>query len=101
MGVPWDAAAGQPTFLMRRCTELMSKDLDHFTVEDLRIMLGQQIGVPWLLPRVVQVLLDDPLASGDYYPGDLLAAVQRLPQEYWDPFPAERAALAQRLQTPG
>jgi hypothetical protein len=72
---------------------------DQFTVEDLRIMLGQQLGVPFLLPRAVRVLVDEPLVSGDFYPGALLTAVLRLPAGTWHRFPAERRRLASRLSS--
>jgi contact-dependent growth inhibition (CDI) system CdiI-like immunity protein len=85
------------TFLVRRCTELMAKDIDDHTTEDLRIMLGQQLGVRHLLPLAVDLLLENPLASGDFYPGDLLVVVVRLPPEAWDPVPARRHALDTRL----
>jgi hypothetical protein len=68
--------------------------LAEFTVEDLRIMLGQEIGVPVLLPRAVRVLLSDPLAEGDYYPGDLLRNVLRLPDSAWSNLRVERQRLA-------
>ncbi|KAB1110193.1 hypothetical protein F6X54_18090 [Micromonospora aurantiaca] len=73
--------------------ELRRKPLAEFTVEDLRIMLGQEIGVPALLPLALQVLLRDPLAEGDYYPGDLLANVRRLPEPAWSGLRPERERL--------
>ncbi|MEU7609124.1 contact-dependent growth inhibition system immunity protein [Micromonospora sp. NPDC049204] len=81
------------TSLTRRCTELRRTPLTEFTVEDLRIMLGQEIGVPALLPLAIQVLLRDPLAEGDYYPGDLLANVLRLPDTAWSDLRPERKRL--------
>jgi hypothetical protein len=51
--------------------------LDDFTVEDLRIMIGQKIGLLHLLPLAIKILKHDPLAEGDYYPGDLLTSVIR------------------------
>jgi hypothetical protein len=68
----------KPTFgshLVQTCTQLRMESLDEFTTEDLRIMIGQNIGLPHLLPRAVAVLEADPLAEGDYHPGDLLNAV--------------------------
>lgn len=97
-GRPVPAVDGGTTFLVRRCTELMAKDLDLFTVEDLRIMLSQELGVVHLLPRAVAILVEDPLAEGDLHPGDLLASVLRLPPERWHTCPAERAALVVRLR---
>ncbi len=57
-------------------------------------MLGQEIGVPILLPRAVKVLLREPLAQGDFYPGDLLASVVRLPESAWSNLHVERQRLA-------
>jgi hypothetical protein len=85
-GVRWrDPGPPGPesTYLVRRCHELRRTPLETFTVEDLRIMLGQQIAVPILLPMALAVLREDPLAEGNYYPGDLLLAVLRLPDDVW------------------
>lgn len=91
----WPDPDPDDTNLIRRCTELRRKPIAEFTVEDLRIMLGQQIAVPILLPRAVRVLLNDPLAEGHYHPGDLLAVVLRLPDSAWSS--AERRELASRV----
>ena len=74
----WPEPGANATYLVRRCTELHRRPLEEFDTEDLRIMLGQQIGVPYLLPLALDVLEKEPLAEGDMFPGDLLAAVLRL-----------------------
>jgi hypothetical protein len=61
--------------LASTCHRLRRKPLDAFTVEDLRIMIGQRIGLAHLLPRAIDVLEQDPFAAGDFFPGDLLLAV--------------------------
>jgi len=69
---------GEPAFdshLVKTCHRRRTKPLDEFTVEDLRIMIGQEIGLPHLLPRAIEILENDPLAEGDHYPGDLLMSV--------------------------
>jgi hypothetical protein len=73
-GVRW----GEPTYdsyLVRTCHHLRTKPIDQLTVEDLRIMISQQIGLPHLMPRAIGIVEREPLAGGDFYPGDLLAAV--------------------------
>ncbi|WP_203700691.1 contact-dependent growth inhibition system immunity protein [Asanoa iriomotensis] len=87
------------SYLVRRCTELGRKPVDQFTTEDLRVMLGQRIGVPILLPIAVAVLLDDPLAEGDYFPGDLLHNVLRLDAEDWRGAERHRDRLADVVRT--
>jgi hypothetical protein len=96
-GERWPDPAETDTTLVRRCLTLRRKQLKDFTIEDLRIMLGQQIAVPILLPRAVEVLVRTPLAAGDYYPGDLLHAVIRLPDEVWRAVPDMRRQLADAI----
>ncbi|GAA3913552.1 contact-dependent growth inhibition system immunity protein [Actinoplanes auranticolor] len=93
-GRGWGTVPADASFLVQRCTELRRKPLEQFTVEDLRIMLGQEIAVPILLPLAVDVLAADPHAEGDYYPGDLLWAVLRLPAAAWSAMPEVRQRLA-------
>ncbi|MCI2398531.1 contact-dependent growth inhibition system immunity protein [Aliiroseovarius subalbicans] len=62
--------------------QLRKKPLGQFTPEDLRIMIAQDIGAEVLKPFALAVLRDNPLAEGDYYPGDLLeAATKRWPDD--------------------
>jgi hypothetical protein len=96
-GRDWGTVPANASFLVLRCTELRRKPLEQFTVEDLRIMLGQEIAVPILLPLAVDVLAADPHAEGDYYPGDLLWAVLRLPASAWSAMPEVRQRLAAAL----
>jgi hypothetical protein len=92
-GADWGEPEPNDSFLVRRCTQLRRKPLGEFTVEDLRIMLGQEIAVPILLPLALDVLVENPLAAGDFYPGDLLGYVVKLPTSAW----AGRAVERQRL----
>jgi hypothetical protein len=72
---------------MRRCHALRSKPIDEFTIEDLRLMIQQQIGLRYLVPIALQHLRKDPLAEGDFYPGDLLAAILRVAGDFWQQKP--------------
>jgi hypothetical protein len=93
----WGDPEPRDSFLVRRCTELRRKPLSEFTVEDLRIMLGQQIAVPILLPMALDVLESDPLAEGDFYPGDLLCSAVMLPADAWASMPGQRERLSDVL----
>jgi hypothetical protein len=73
--------------MVRRCHALRSKPIDEFTVEDLRLMIQQQIGLRYLVPIALQHLREDPLAEGDFYPGDLLAAILRVDGAFWQQKP--------------
>jgi hypothetical protein len=91
-------AWGPPTYdsgLVIRCHELREKPLSDFTVEDLRIMIGQQISLRHLVPRAISVLEEDPLAEGNYYAGDLLNAVLSIDAQYWRTNPGDRARISE------
>lgn len=63
---------------------LYSKDIDKFSVEDLRVMISQNIHVNIFMPMALNLLIRNPLISGDYYSGDLLKAVLSIPYDYWE-----------------
>jgi hypothetical protein len=80
----WGPAPSDATALIRRCHELRTKPLRDFTVEDLRIMIGQQVALDRLLPIALDRLRPDPLMEGDRYPGDLLDGVLRVDAAFWE-----------------
>ena len=93
---------GEPKYdshLARTIHHLRRKPLDQLTHEDLRIMIGQNVGLDFLIPLAIEALQPDPLASGDLYPGDLLAAVTRVSAKFWnrhtDWFESVRSILRQ------
>jgi hypothetical protein len=72
---------------------LRSVPIGDLTVEDLRLLLGQGIGTQWLIPLALARLDDDPLAEGDFYPGDLLMIVLGTDATYWSSHPEQLLAL--------
>jgi len=82
-----------PSYLVRTCHALRRKPLRDFTVEDLRIMIGQNISLNYLMPLAIEQLQRDPLAAGDFYPGDLLANVLKVKSGFWQLQPHLRRAV--------
>ncbi len=68
--------------LVTTCHRLRKKQLSKFTVEDLRVMISQQISLPTLMPMAMEVLSENPLAEGDFYPGDLLKVALEVDEEW-------------------
>lgn len=83
----WGPAPADATSLIKRCHELRAKPLVDFTVEDLRLMIGQQVALNRLVGLAHRRLLADPLVQGDYYPGDLLASVLGVDGAFWERSP--------------
>lgn len=69
--------------LVITCHKLRKKQLKNFTIEDLRIMIGQNIGLKFLIPLAFEELQKNILAEGNYYEGDLLSMVLTSEIEYW------------------
>ena len=56
-------------------------------------MIGQNIGLVYLVPLALNELRKCPLAEGDYYPGDLLNMVLRTDPQTWREHPDWRAEV--------
>jgi hypothetical protein len=77
---------GEPNFdsyLVKTCHRLRKVPLNEFEIEDLRIMIGQDIGLEFLIPIAIEELEKDILAEGHLYEGDLFHAVTSSDPEYW------------------
>ena len=71
------------SYLITTCHQLRKKQLKYFSTEDLRIMIGQSIGLKFLIPIALETLQKNILAEGDFYDGDLLKATLTSDKEYW------------------
>jgi hypothetical protein len=72
-----------PTNMVKRCLELCKVSLDKFTVEDLRLMIGQEFSLQYLIPLAIEHLRIDIFVEGDFYPGDLLKNVLSVDTKFW------------------
>lgn len=62
---------------------LRKKVLNDYAIEDLRISIGQQMGLPYLVPLAIEILKENISAEGDFYEGDLLNAVLNIDGKFW------------------
>lgn len=72
-----------PTKMVKRCLELCKTPLEQFSVEDLRLMIGQDFSLRYLIPLAIEHLQVDIFIEGDYYPGDLLKNVLLVDKGFW------------------
>ena len=84
-------------YLVPMIHRLRHVPLKKFGIEDLRILIGQGIGLPWLVPLALEHLEKHPFAAGDFYPGDLLKNVATIPKEFWSGRPELRDQLKRAL----
>ena len=66
--------------------------LAEFSAVDLARACRQRMFHEHVVPYALAVLRQDPLA-GDSYDGELLSALLRLPQDYWDTHHTEKGVL--------
>ena len=57
------------------------------------MLVGQKIGLKYLVPLALESLENNYFCSGDFYNGDLLYTVLGIESDYWD----KNYALFQRL----
>ncbi|MBR9860038.1 hypothetical protein GYB22_04700 [bacterium] len=77
---------GEPDFnssLVTTCHALRKKPLNQFSIEDLRIMIGQNFSLNYIIPLALNILKNNVLVEGDLYEGDLLLSVMKCDKEFW------------------
>ncbi|MEU6238851.1 contact-dependent growth inhibition system immunity protein, partial [Kitasatospora sp. NPDC047058] len=83
----WPAPSADASRLVTTVHALRRRPIGRLTVEDMRLLIGQDVGLAHLLPLALEVLRDDPMAEGDLYAGDLLSAVLTRSPAVWNEWP--------------
>ena len=79
----WGPPSLDDGLLVQRTMELRRIPLDQYFIEDLRIMIGQEFGLSYLLPIALEALEKNLFAEGEYFPGDLLNMVLQIKHSFW------------------
>jgi hypothetical protein len=79
----WGDPVSAPTNIVKRCIELSKVPVETFSLGDLRLMIGQQFGLSYLVPIALEKLEDDIFVEADYYEGDLLSNILNVDTEFW------------------
>ncbi|MFK0114251.1 contact-dependent growth inhibition system immunity protein, partial [Streptomyces sp. NPDC091217] len=83
----WPAPPADASRLVATVHALRRRPISNLTVEDMRLLIGQNVGLSYLLPFALEVLRHDPMAEGDMYEGDLLSAVVTRSPAVWNEWP--------------
>lgn len=78
------ADCGIDSYVVRTSLNALKKPLNQLSIEEIRLLITQKIGVKYLLPVAVNSLEDDLFQEVTYYDGDLLNAVLNLPMSFWN-----------------
>ena len=80
-----------PSSLVERIHRLRYLPLERFGAGELRVCIGQKMSLSILVPLALERLEEDPFLEGDFYEGDLLAAVLRVEEAHWIANPKQAA----------
>ena len=72
------------SYVVSSCHKARKKPICELTHEEIRLMIGQKMGLRYLLPRALDILENDPLIEVTFYEGDLLNELLRLDISDWD-----------------
>ena len=92
-GENWGEPETASTPMVARCRRLRRTPLYALNHGDVRLLISQEIGLKYLVPKALEVVGGDTLLEADLYPGDLLCALLRIDEGYWSRNPAERKRL--------
>ena len=79
----WSAESEFPSSLVKRCFEYRKIKLSELTVEQIRLLISQEIGIKYLINIALKKLELNILAQGNLYEGDLLDSVSKISNEFW------------------
>lgn len=92
-GTTWPDPGKESTGLMRTVHAARRIPVGDLDAAQLRALLRQHIGVPHIVPRALELVTAEPMLDAGYYPGDLLAALVDLGDEYWARNPEHAVAI--------
>jgi hypothetical protein len=91
------AAYAFETGLVEKVHTYRKIPIQDLSVEQLRLLIGQNEGLDYLIPKAIQLLNTDILIEGDMYEGDLLCAVLSRDPSYWETHQENRSRICSLL----
>ncbi|MET1260560.1 contact-dependent growth inhibition system immunity protein [Flagellimonas sp. DF-77] len=79
----WGAVPVGESYLVTSCYRVRKKPLNSLEIEDIRMLIGQNLGLKYVIPLALKILQKNILAEGDFYEGDLLKSVLTSDPDYW------------------
>ena len=86
-----------PTGLVERCFRYRKIPISDLTPAQLRTLIGQQIGLKYLVPLALKALEQNLLTEADLYEGDLLASILDVDASFWKEYPAIKLEVQQLI----
>lgn len=100
-GQRWPDPPADATGLVRAVHRLRKRPIGSLTADELRRLIGQDVGLQWLLPLALEILRETAPAgaAGGFYDDDLLSAVLTRSPETWAAAPEMACEVKEILAT--
>jgi hypothetical protein len=84
---------GYDSDLVLNCHRLRRVPLNQLSAGDVRLMIGQDLSLEYLMPIAIAHLEKNHFVEGDYYPGDLLKNALEVRIDFWEQHPELRRRM--------
>lgn len=91
----WKDPGADASGLIRNLHLARKKNIDELSIEDLRLLIGQNSCLSVTIPLAINILKENPFSEGNYYQGDLLNSVLCSDPAFWSAHPALRQSVRQ------
>lgn len=73
-----------PSYVVQTSQKARKKPISQLSNEEIRLLIGQKIGLEYLIPAALSVISKDPIIEVAFYEGDLLSELLRLSENDWN-----------------
>lgn len=78
-----------PSYVVQKSQAARKKPISQLSHEEIRLLIGQKIGLQYVVPIALSILRENPMIAVHFYEGDLLLQMLRLSEFDWENLPAE------------
>ena len=79
----WGQSPKNSTPLVDKVHRLRTIQIEKLEPKDIRLLIGQKVGLRFLIPVALDILGDDLFIDTDFYNGDLLQNVMQVDNDFW------------------
>lgn len=95
----WGSPPKDRTTLVCAIYKLRKLPLEKLQPKDLRLLLGQRVGLRFIIPIALEVLQKDLFIDAELYEGDLLQNLMKISDDFWVENPTLKQRFDELLQS--
>lgn len=80
----WGQPPKNSTLLLDKVYRLRTVQIEKLESKDIRLLIGQNVGLTFLIPLALEILSNNLFIDTDFYGGDLLQNVMQVDNDFWD-----------------